>query len=202
LFDHLRSNGTTVAGQGAAGQGNAAGDAAPPAEPMPEKHRPPLGRRLRIRSMVSVSGEVLPFFWPMRNFIHHNPLHGLEHLPFEQAVAEATRLFHARGWLPRTDYQQMLAAGDIDRDALAVEVDAFVADWLAQQGTGPGMVPGDGQANGEDGAADAELAALLRETLLAMLTTTSQPAPGDREPCAEEVLACLRRGGARDAGQD
>jgi hypothetical protein len=35
---------------------------------------------------------------------------------------------------------------------------------------------------------------MLRETLLAMMTATSQPAPGDREPCAEEVLACLREG--------
>ncbi len=37
--------------------------------------------------MVTVAGEFLPFMWPMRNFIYHNPLHGLEHLPFEAAVA-------------------------------------------------------------------------------------------------------------------
>jgi hypothetical protein len=146
------------------------------------KHRPALGRKLKIRSMVTVAGEVLPFFWPMRNFIHHNPLHGLEHLPFKDAVAEATRLFHARGWLPRPAYQRMLADGAMHREDLAAEIDAFVAAWLAEQG--------------EDGdAADGEVAALLREILLAMMTATSQPSPGDREPCAEAVLACLRRGG-------
>jgi hypothetical protein len=136
--------------------------------------------------MVTVAGEVLPFFWPMRNFIHHNPLHGLEHLPFEQAVAEATRLFHARGWLRRADYQQMLAQGDIAREDIAAEVDAFVAEWLERETTG--------DRAGEGGGPDADLARLLRETLLAMMTATSQPAPGDREPCAEEVLACLREG--------
>jgi hypothetical protein len=153
------------------------------------KHRPSLGKRLKIRSMVTVAGEVLPFFWPMRNFIHHNPLHGLEHLPFEQAVAEATRLFHARGWLPRTDYQRMLAEGAVAEEDVAAEVDAFVAAWLAEQEGGSGSVAG--QAD----AAEADLTRLLRETLLAMLTRTSQPNPGDREPCAEEVLACLRVGG-------
>ena len=48
---------------------------------------PTLGKKLKIRSMVTMAGEVLPFFWPMRNFIHHNPLHGLEHLPFQVAAA-------------------------------------------------------------------------------------------------------------------
>lgn len=148
------------------------------------RHRPPLGKRLKIRSMVTVAGEVLPFFWPMRNFIHHNPLHGLEHLPFEQAIAEATRLFHARGWLPRKDYQRMLAEGSIERADIAAEIDAFVAAWLAEHG------PQDAQAADDVGSR-------LREVLLAMLTATSQPAPGDREPGADEVLACLRRGGAR-----
>ena len=47
----------------------------------------PLGQTLKIRTMVYVAGEPIPFFWPMRSFIHHNPLHGLEHLPFDKAVA-------------------------------------------------------------------------------------------------------------------
>lgn len=135
-----------------------------------------LGRRLRIRSMVTMAGEVLPFFWPMRNFIHHNPLHGLEHLPFEQAVAEASRLFHARGWLRRTDYQRLLADGSIDRAVLEEVTGELVDAWLAEH----------------CGAVDPELPPLLKRVLMAMLTQMDQPAAGDREPCAEEVLACLR----------
>jgi hypothetical protein len=127
--------------------------------------------------MVTMAGEVLPFFWPMRNFIHHNPLHGLEHLPFEQAVAEASRLFHARGWLRRTDYQQMLADGDIDPPVLETMVGEQVDAWLIKDSTRP----------------DPEAGALLKRLLMAMLTELDQPAPGDHAPCAEEVLACLRK---------
>lgn len=137
----------------------------------------PLGQRLKIRSMVTMAGEVLPFFWPMRNFIHHNPLHGLEHLPFEQAVAEASRLFHARGWLPRTEYQRLLAAGDIDPTVLEALVDEQVDAWLAAR---------DSQGDSRHDAV------LLKRLLLAMLTALDQPAPGDRTPSAAEVLACLR----------
>lgn len=85
------------------------------------------GRRLKIRAMIYVAGEPITFFWPMRTFIHHNPLQGLEHLPFQQAVAEGERLYHARRFLPRTTYQDYLAAGLIDRAVLSAEVEQFVA---------------------------------------------------------------------------
>lgn len=145
---------------------------------------PSLGQRLKIRSMVTMAGEVLPFFWPMRNFIHHNPLHGLEHLPFEQAVAEASRLFHARGWLRRTEYQRMLGEGDIDLDTLEALVSEQVDAWLRDNATNPERSP--------ERDPDADYSVLLKRLLLAMLTTLDQPAPGDRTPCAEEILACLR----------
>lgn len=64
-----------------------------------------LGDKLSIRSQVYVAGEAIPFFWPMRSFIHHNPLHGLEKLPFEKAVKVAKKLFHARTYLTRGEYQ-------------------------------------------------------------------------------------------------
>ena len=139
--------------------------------------QPTLGQRLKIRSMVTMAGEVLPFFWPMRNFIHHNPLHGSEHLPFEQAVAEATRLFHARGWLRRNEYQRMLAEGEISLPVLEGLVSAQVDAWLQEQSDDP---------------AQCEQAPLLKRLLLAMLTSMEQPAPGGRSPCAEEVVKCLR----------
>jgi len=37
-----------------------------------------LGRKLRIRSIVNIASEIIPYFWPMRNFVHHNPLHEIE----------------------------------------------------------------------------------------------------------------------------
>ncbi|MCP5230970.1 MAG: DUF2309 domain-containing protein [Zoogloeaceae bacterium] len=88
---------------------------------------PAAGRHLRVRALAYVAGEPVPFFWPMRSFIHHNPLHGLEHLPFATAVEKGAKLFHARGFLPRHVYQGYLADGRIDAVALATEVERFVA---------------------------------------------------------------------------
>jgi hypothetical protein len=86
-----------------------------------------LGRRLKIRAIVHVAGEPIPYFWPMRTFIHHNPLYGLEHLPFEQAVAMGERLFHARGFLPRALQQRSLKEGKVDRVVLADQMARFLA---------------------------------------------------------------------------
>ncbi|MEJ2060492.1 MAG: DUF2309 domain-containing protein [Gammaproteobacteria bacterium] len=88
----------------------------------------PLGQKLQIRAMIYVAGESIPYFWPMRSFIHHNPLHGLEHLPFAEAIEEGRRLFHAKGYLSRADYQRYLAQGRIDKVELASGVDRFLAD--------------------------------------------------------------------------
>lgn len=85
-----------------------------------------LGKRLKIRSMIHVAAEHLPFFWPMRTFIHHNPLHGLEHLPFEQAVKLGAKLFHAKGALPRCDYQRYMQQGKINVNDLRQSVTRFI----------------------------------------------------------------------------
>ncbi len=93
-----------------------------------------LGERLRIRTMVHVAGEPIPYFWPMRTFIHHNPLHGLEHTPFAEAVAEGKRLFRARGYLPRAAHQRYLTNGTVDPQALEHQVSKFLAGEKPQEG--------------------------------------------------------------------
>ncbi|MCP5298194.1 MAG: DUF2309 domain-containing protein [Chromatiaceae bacterium] len=123
---------------------------------------PPIGQKLRVRAMIYVAGEPVPFFWPMRAFIHHNPLHGLEQLPFDKAVAKGERLFHARGFLPRTVYQRYLADGQVDRAALEAGIRRFVAihspqlpfdlgDWLVTEMTRRdcSVVEYDGVAEGD-----------------------------------------------------
>jgi len=85
-----------------------------------------LGQKLSIRSMIYVASEKIPFFWPMRTFIHHNPLHGLEDLPFEQAVQEGKRLLHGRVFLQRPLYQAYLEEGKVDRNYLEQQVAEYV----------------------------------------------------------------------------
>jgi uncharacterized protein YbcC (UPF0753/DUF2309 family) len=89
-----------------------------------------LGQKLKIRSMIYVAAEDVPYFWPMRAFIHHNPLHGLEDLSFQQAVEKGTKLFHGQGYLSRTVYQQYLRDGKIDQKHLSQEIDRFVAQRM------------------------------------------------------------------------
>jgi len=87
-----------------------------------------LGQKLKIRAMIYVAGEPVPFFWPMRSFIHHNPLHGLEHMPFSEALEKGSQLFHGRAFLPRSDYQRYLNAGDVDISNL----ESSVKNYLSQ----------------------------------------------------------------------
>ncbi len=85
-----------------------------------------LGEKLKIRSMIYVAAEPVPFFWPMRSFIHHNPLHGLEHLSFAEALEKGSKIFHGHSFLHRRIYQDYLAQGEIDRKKLESIIAAFV----------------------------------------------------------------------------
>jgi uncharacterized protein YbcC (UPF0753/DUF2309 family) len=77
--------------------------------------------------MIHVAAEPLPLFWPMRTFIHHNPLHGLEYLPFHVAALRGAELFGARAFLSRAEYQRLLAEDAIDRGRLKQAVTEFAA---------------------------------------------------------------------------
>ncbi len=52
-------------------------------------------------------------FWPMKGFVSHNPLQGLEHLPFDEAFRQARHLFGAEGYLPIEEYRALHRAGRI-----------------------------------------------------------------------------------------
>ena len=92
------------------------------------------GMKAQIRSMIFVAGEPIPYFWPMRAFIHHNPLHGLERMPFEEAVAEGQRLFHGAGYLPRARYQQYYRQHKIDKHSLSAGIGDFLRRYEPIEG--------------------------------------------------------------------
>src|SRR5574343_696891 len=77
----------------------------------------------RLAHWVAHLEHVLPAQAPIRNFVHHNTLHGLQHLPFPEALAEAQRISGARPWLDESRCRALLAAGRITLADLAASLD-------------------------------------------------------------------------------
>ncbi|MCQ8106279.1 DUF2309 domain-containing protein [Methylomonas sp. SURF-2] len=68
----------------------------------------------------------LPTQGPIKDFIHHNTLHAVQHFPFHDGVAVAAKVFGARSYLPIEDYQSRFREGRISQAAI---------DWaIAQSG--------------------------------------------------------------------
>ena len=90
----------------------------------------------RLRSAVEHASHLLPRQGPIGVFVHHNTLHAFEHLRFEQAVLEASRLFGAEPYMSEAAYRAELARGRIrlvDIDAvLDSEPDALVFPRLSR----------------------------------------------------------------------
>ncbi len=72
------------------------------------------GQRIGLRSHVELAGESLSFVYRMTNFIHHNPLHELEELPFFEAVRKAAQLFGSREVFPVGDWKDLLERGRLE----------------------------------------------------------------------------------------
>jgi hypothetical protein len=78
----------------------------------------------RLRSKVMHAAEILHEQGPISTFIHTNPLHGLEHLPFEHAVAEAERLLGGRGYLTNKEFRRLYRSGRITEQDVRIALAA------------------------------------------------------------------------------
>lgn len=77
--------------------------------------------RERLREVVEHVGHLLPSQGPISTFVHHNTLHGLQHLPFDEAATAAEDLFGAQAYvsveLSRSHYR-MGRITELDLDAV------------------------------------------------------------------------------------
>jgi uncharacterized protein YbcC (UPF0753/DUF2309 family) len=72
-------------------------------------------RRMELRGIVRLAGEIIGQYWPMRTFVHHNPLHSLEYLRFHEAVGRGRQLLGGQGYLSCEVYRGYLRSGRIRR---------------------------------------------------------------------------------------
>jgi len=91
-------------------------------------------QRMELRSLVKLAGEPISHFWPMQTFIHHNPLHGLEGLPFDQAVEQGRKFFGGMGYLSNREYQNYFQQGRITEDSVNEAVKAVSQNMIVTIG--------------------------------------------------------------------
>ena len=75
-------------------------------------------QRMELRSYVNLAGEVVARLWPMRTFISRNPLQGLEHLSFDEAVLKGEQLFGGKSYAPEEFYREAFRKGELQEDDL------------------------------------------------------------------------------------
>jgi uncharacterized protein YbcC (UPF0753/DUF2309 family) len=78
----------------------------------------------QLREAVDHAAHLLPTQGPIGVFIHHNTLHAFEHLPFEQAVVAAARIFDAEPYLTADAFRHELGRGRIRSE----DIDAVLAE--------------------------------------------------------------------------
>ncbi|MGH7395136.1 MAG: putative inorganic carbon transporter subunit DabA, partial [Candidatus Methylomirabilales bacterium] len=63
---------------------------------------------------------------PIITFVHENPIHGLQRLPFDWAVREAQRLLGGQGYLSNEAFRRLYASGRVTRNDLLRTLEAQV----------------------------------------------------------------------------
>ena len=81
-----------------------------------------------IRELVSQASGVIAHYWPMSMFVHHNPLHNIESMHFEEAVRLGRRFVGGTGYLPNEGYREYVQSGRIQPGHLEAAIGPIAKD--------------------------------------------------------------------------
>ena len=173
-----------------------------PDSPASVSHPPTLGPRQLVERAIAHLDHVLPAQAPILNFVHHNTLHGYQHLPFEEALAAAERLTGIHAYLPETEFRALFRAGrivDADLDAAfarrpTLGTDAVLAR-VGDRDIQRGEVLQISLIHGVDALSLNELVWRMEE-----LDVTRRFEADVPERSRQRLLEAARRDGATDAG--
>ncbi|MEZ5356606.1 MAG: DUF2309 domain-containing protein [Bryobacteraceae bacterium] len=76
-----------------------------------------------IEHILAHLAHLLPAQGPIGVFVHHNTLHAFQHLPFEQAVCQAAKLYGAEPYMRQEAFRRAMDSGRIR----AEDIDAVLA---------------------------------------------------------------------------
>ncbi len=93
--------------------------------------------RMQLRGLIRLASEIIAPYWPMRTFVHHNPLHGLERLPFEEAVQLGNRFLGGEGYLTGAAYRDYFHSGRIQKEQIDAALLPYAQDKQVVVGNNP-----------------------------------------------------------------
>lgn len=88
-----------------------------------------------LRELVLRASDVVAHYWPMRTFVHHNPLHSLEVLPFDEAIRRGRKFVGGHGYLPNETFRNYVRSGRIPLKHLDDALTPLVTDEQIALGT-------------------------------------------------------------------